>query len=108
MGHRARGAVVCVCAGLLLACVGVGGAGAASVKVCPSGCAFSQIAPAIAAASAGDSSLAAAQAEGKFRRSSALWGAKIDVLPANRGFPAMRTEFLAPHSDSSGCVSSYR
>jgi hypothetical protein len=54
MGHRARGAVVFVCAGLLLACVGVGGAGATSVKVCPSGCAFSQIAPAIAAASPGD------------------------------------------------------
>jgi nitrous oxidase accessory protein NosD len=54
MKHRARGALVCVCAGLLLACVGVGGAGAASVKVCPSGCAFSQIAPAISAASPGD------------------------------------------------------
>ena len=54
MGHRARRAVVFVCAGLVLACVGVGGAGAATVKVCPSGCAFSQIAPAIAAASSGD------------------------------------------------------
>jgi hypothetical protein len=38
----------------VLACIGVGGAGAASVKVCPSGCAFSQIAAAIAAASPGD------------------------------------------------------
>src|SRR5262249_9814281 len=25
-----------------------------------------------------------------------LWGAKISVLPANRGFPAMRTEFWHP------------
>jgi hypothetical protein len=54
MGHRARRAIVFVCAGLVLACVGVAGAGAATVKVCPSGCAFSQIAPAIAAASSGD------------------------------------------------------
>jgi hypothetical protein len=27
---------------------------------------------------------------------SILWGAKISVLPANRGFPAMRTEFWHP------------
>jgi hypothetical protein len=54
MGHRARRAVVFVCAGLVLACLGVEGAGAATVKVCPSGCAFDQIAPAIAAASPGD------------------------------------------------------
>jgi hypothetical protein len=54
MGLRARRAVVVVCAGLVLACVGVGGAEAATLKVCPSGCAFSQIAPAIAAAGQGD------------------------------------------------------
>lgn len=60
MGHCARRAVVFVCAGLVLACVGVGGAGAATVKVCPSGCAFSQIAPAIAAAKNGDTIAVAA------------------------------------------------
>jgi hypothetical protein len=54
MGLHARRAVVFVCAGLVVACVGVGGAGAAAVNVCPSGCAFTQIAPAIAAASPGD------------------------------------------------------
>jgi hypothetical protein len=54
MGLRARRAVVFVCAGLVLACLGVGSAAAATVKVCPSGCAFSQIAPAIAAANPGD------------------------------------------------------
>jgi hypothetical protein len=54
MGYRARWAVVFACVSAVLACVGVGSAGAATVKVCPSGCAFSQIAPAIAAASPGD------------------------------------------------------
>ena len=43
---------VSVLAALLL--VGAGSASAATVTVCPSGCAFSQIAPAIAAASSGD------------------------------------------------------
>jgi hypothetical protein len=54
MGYRARWAVVFACVSAVLACVGVGSAGAATVKVCPSGCAFGQIAPAIAAASPGD------------------------------------------------------
>jgi hypothetical protein len=54
MGHCARRALVFLCASLVLACVGVGAAEAATLKVCPSGCAFSQIAPAIAAASPGD------------------------------------------------------
>src|SRR5438270_13839821 len=43
---------VSVLAALLL--VGAGSASAATVTVCPSGCAFSQIAPAITAASPGD------------------------------------------------------
>jgi hypothetical protein len=42
------------------AAVGPGQASAATVRVCPSGCAFSQIAPAIAAASPGDTILVAA------------------------------------------------
>jgi hypothetical protein len=54
MGHRARWAVFFACVSAVLACVGVGGAGAATVTVCSSGCAFSQIAPAIAAANPGD------------------------------------------------------
>jgi hypothetical protein len=54
MGHRDRWAVVFACVSAVLACVGVGSAGAATVKVCPSGCAFSQIAPAMAAANPGD------------------------------------------------------
>jgi hypothetical protein len=43
---------VCALAGLLL--VAAGQASAATLTVCPSGCAFTQIAPAIAAASPGD------------------------------------------------------
>jgi hypothetical protein len=54
MGHRARWAVVFACVSAVMAFVGVGGAGAATVTVCSSGCAFSQIAPAIAAANPGD------------------------------------------------------
>jgi hypothetical protein len=54
MGLRTRRAVVFVCAGLVLACLEVGSAGAATVKVCPSDCAFSQIASAVAAANSGD------------------------------------------------------
>jgi hypothetical protein len=54
MGYRARWAVVFACVSAVLACVGVGNAGAATVKVCPSGCAFRQIAPAITAANPGD------------------------------------------------------
>src|SRR5262249_45601784 len=54
MGLRARRAVLFICACSVLGCVEVGSAGAATVKVCPSGCAFSQIAAAVAAASAGD------------------------------------------------------
>jgi hypothetical protein len=34
---------------------------------------------------------------------SILWGAKISVLPANRGFPAMRTEFWHPTRSGSDC-----
>ena len=54
MGVRARRALLFICACSVLGCVEVGSAGAATVKVCPSGCAFSQIAAAVAAASAGD------------------------------------------------------
>jgi len=57
MGRLARWAVVfmCVCASVVVpASVVVGDAGAATVQVCPSGCAFSEIAPAITAASSGD------------------------------------------------------
>jgi hypothetical protein len=54
MARLACRVVVLLSACWVLACVGVEGAGAATVKVCPSGCAFSEIAPAIAAASPGD------------------------------------------------------
>jgi hypothetical protein len=54
MGSLARRLAVTVCALLALASVSAGEASAATITVCPSGCAFSQIAPAIAAASRGD------------------------------------------------------
>src|SRR5919201_100111 len=47
--------IALLCMALLaLESVGAGGAAAATLTVCPSGCTFSQIAPAIAAASPGD------------------------------------------------------
>jgi hypothetical protein len=54
MRQRAHWAVVCAFASLVLGSAGAGTARAATVTVCPSGCAFSEIAPAIAAAGSGD------------------------------------------------------
>jgi hypothetical protein len=58
MQHLPAGSAVrlalSVCALAVLSLVGAGQASAATLTVCPSGCAFSQIAPAIAAASPGD------------------------------------------------------
>jgi hypothetical protein len=92
MGHRARRAAVFVCAGLVLACLGAEGAGAATVKVCPSGCAFSQIAPAIAAASPGDTiQVAAGTYDGGFTidRSVKLVGAGAGSTMIKGGGPVM-------------------
>src|SRR5262249_20177695 len=92
MGRRAPGAVVFVFACVMLSCIGVEGAGAATVKVCPSGCAFSQIAPAIAAASPGDTiQVAAGTYDGGFtiHRSVKLVGAGAGSTLIKGGGPVI-------------------
>ena len=61
MGRRARGVLLFAFASLVLASAGAGAAQGATLTVCPSGCAFSQIAPAIAVANPGDTIQVAAE-----------------------------------------------
>jgi fibronectin-binding autotransporter adhesin len=92
----ARGSAVrlalSVCALAVLSLVGAGQASAATLSVCPSGCAFSQIAPAIAAASPGDTiQVAAGTYTGGFTidRSLKLAGAGAGLTIISGGGPVI-------------------
>lgn len=75
---------------LLVALLGAGRASAATLTVCPSGCAFSQIAPALAAAGNGDTiAIGAGSYAGGFTiaKNVRLVGAGAGVTTINGGGP---------------------